>query len=198
MWPSIFFSGMRDRNSEGDTMIEETRTQSADLIETFDPVYSRVTLFLYREAQVLDRRELDLWAAMLAEDIRYSMPVRVTKSKGQDDIDESMGHFEDNYLSLMARLGRLKTKSAWAEDPASRTRRIVSNILVSRTEKTNEYQVSNYLLLLRNRFEEPEIKQLSCERRDRLRFEGPVTRICRREIIVDQAVLGMSNLAVFL
>ena len=85
-----------------------------------------------------------------------------------------------------------------AEDPPSRTRRMVTNILVSRTHQDTEFEVVSYLQLLRNRSDEPEFAHLSCERRDRIRFEGDMTKICCREIIMDQAVLGMSNLAVFL
>jgi hypothetical protein len=36
------------------------------------------------------------------------------------------------------------------------------------------------------------------ERRDIWRFDDPAYKLAKREIIVDQAVLAMSNLAVFL
>lgn len=164
----------------------------------FDPAYSRIVLFLYREARALDRRDFVTWKTMLAEDIRYRMPIRVTKSKNHDGVDQGTSHFEDDYTSLAARLHRLSMKSAWAEDPPSRTRRMVSNILVSPTDRDTEFEVVSYLHLLRNRSNEAEFLHLSCERRDRIRFEGEVTTICNREIIPDQSVLGMPNLAVFL
>ena len=167
-------------------------------LPTHDPRYSRITLFLFLEARALDRRDFVAWKAMLAEDIRYRMPIRVTKSKNHDGIDHGTSHFEDDYTSLSARLHRLSMKSAWAEDPPSRTRRMVTNILVSPTDLDTEFEVVSYLHLLRNRSNEAEFLHLSCERRDRIRFEGDVTKICNREIIPDQSVLGMPNLAIFL
>ncbi|RZF63454.1 3-phenylpropionate/cinnamic acid dioxygenase subunit beta [Sphingomonas populi] len=169
-----------------------------DFIPLNDPTYSRVVLFLYLEARALDRRDFITWKSMLAEDIRYRMPIRVTKHKQYDGIDHGMLHFDDDYRSLSSRLGRLELKSAWAEDPPSRTRRMVTNILVSRTDTENEFDVFSYLHLLRSRGDEPDMSHLSCERSDRIRFEGDVTKICNREILMDQSVLGMPNLAVFL
>jgi 3-phenylpropionate/cinnamic acid dioxygenase small subunit len=135
---------------------------------------------------------------MLAEDIRYRMPIRVTKSKGHDAIDHGMSHFDEDYTSLTSRLGRLGLKSAWAEDPPSRTRRMVSNVLVRRTEKDTEFEVFSYLHLLRSRSDDPDFMHLSCERSDRLRVDGGALKICERNIVMDQSVLGMPNLAIFL
>jgi hypothetical protein len=54
------------------------------------------------------------------------------------------------------------------------------------------------VLLTRSRFEESELMILSMVRHDRLRRVGDRLKLARREIIVDQSVLGMPNLAVFL
>lgn len=169
----------------------------ADFLPIYDPTYSRITLFLYLEARALDRRDFDSWKAMLAEDIRYRMPIRVSKSKQHDGVEHDMLHFDEDYTSLASRLHRLTMKSAWSEDPPSRTRRMVTNILVSPTDRETEFEVVSYLHLLRNRSDEPDFLHLSCERRDRIRFEGDMTKISHREIIMDQAVLGMPNLAIF-
>ena len=166
-------------------------------LPTYDPSYSRITLFLYLEARALDRRDMDSWKAMLAEDIRYRMPIRVTKSKHYDGIAHDMSHFDEDYTSIASRLHRLTMKSAWSEDPPSRTRRMVTNILVSPTDRETEFEVASYLHLLRSRSDEPDFLHLSCERRDRIRFEGDMTKISYREIILDQSVLGMPNLAIF-
>lgn len=171
---------------------------AADFLPTYDPAYSRIVLFLFLEARALDRRDFVSWKAMLAEDIRYRMPIRLTKPKHDDGIDQGTTHFDEDYTSLASRLHRLSLKSAWAEDPPSRTRRMVTNILVSRTDQNGEFEVVSYLHVLRNRSDQTEFMHLSCERRDRIRFEGDVTTICYRDIIMDQAVLGMPNMAIFL
>lgn len=179
--------------------MDDTKTVTEnDFLPLNDPTYCRIVQFLYLEARALDHRDFPSWQAMLAEDIRYRMPIRVTKTKQYDGIDYGMAHFDDDYTSLAGRLNRLKMKSAWAEDPPSRTRRMVSNVLVRRTDNDTEFDVVSYLHLLRSRGDEAEMSHLSCERQDVLRFEADKIRICRRDIIMDQSVLGMPNLAVFL
>lgn len=178
--------------------MDEVQTKAADFLSLNDPVYNRIALFLYREARALDQRDFVTWKTMLAEDISYRMPIRVTKGRQSDGIDPGMLHFDEDYSSLSSRLARLDLKSAWAEEPPSRTRRMVSNILVSPTDRDNEFDVYSYLHLLRNRGDETEMSHLSGERRDRIRFVGDECKICKRDIIMDQSVLGMPNLAVFL
>lgn len=178
--------------------MDKVQTKAADFLSLNDPAYNRIALFLYLEARALDRRDFVTWKAMLAEDITYRMPIRVTKDRQHDGIDQGMLHFDDDYISLSSRLSRLDLKSAWAEEPPSRTRRMVTNILVSPTDRDNEFAVYSYLHLLRSRGDETEMSHLSCERRDRIRFVGDECKIFKRDIIMDQSVLGMPNLAVFL
>ena len=89
-------------------------------------------------------------------------------------------------------------ESAWAEDPPSRTRRLVTNVLVEETDKPQEYSVRSYLLVTRSRFNFDEYDLISAERRDILRADGEGFKLAKREILLDQAVLGTPNLAIFL
>ena len=107
-------------------------------------------------------------------------------------------HFDDDYSSIMGRLQRLETKSAWAEDPPSRTRRFVTNLRLWEAAKPEEWEAESYLLLSRSRYEQSQLQILSCVRHDLLRRSGSGFKLARREIIFDQSVLGMANLAVFL
>lgn len=163
--------------------------------------YNEVLEFLYDEAALLDNQQFDDWAALLAEDLSYTAPLRVTRTgidKG-NTIVRSTKHFDEDYLSIMGRLGRLKTKSAWAEDPPSRTRRMVSNVLVWQTDQPAELEAKSYLLLARSRYENFEYQLLTCLRTDVLRrVSGGGFKLARREILVDQSTLGIPNLAVFL
>jgi 3-phenylpropionate/cinnamic acid dioxygenase small subunit len=110
-----------------------------------------------------------------------------------------MQHFHDDWRSMMGRVMRLTgTKSAWAEDPPSRTRRLVTNVRVNETEKADEFAVVSYLLVTRSRFNFDEFDLISCERHDLLRRDGESFKLARREILLDQAVLGTPNLAIFL
>jgi 3-phenylpropionate/cinnamic acid dioxygenase small subunit len=169
-----------------------------DLIPISDTRYSAAAFFLFQEASVLDRSDLQAWEAMLSEDIKYFMPVRQTRMNGEPDINRSMGYFDEDYDSLKARIRRLLLSTAWVENPRSRTRRFVSNILVMESDQDGELETKSYLLLTRNRHNETDFMQLSCERHDRLRATADGMKLCRREIVMDQVVLGLPNLAIFL
>lgn len=162
-------------------------------------IYNRILETLYDEAAALDERRFDDWVAMLEEDLIYTAPVRLTRNGPNKDRDvmRTMMHFDDNYQSILMRTGRL-SKSAWAEDPPSRTRRFVTNTRVAECEAAGEYEVSSYLYVERSRFDVAHNETLSAERRDIWRMVDGAYKLARREIIVDQSTLGMSNLAIFL
>jgi len=162
-------------------------------------IYNRLLETLYDEAAALDERRFDDWVAMLATDLVYTAPIRLTRTGVNRDRDvmRTMMHFNDNYASILMRTGRL-SKSAWAEDPPSRTRRFVTNMRVGETENPDEYEVVSYLYLTRSRGETAEYEVTTGERRDVWRFVDGAYKLSKREIILDQSTLSMSNLAVFL
>ncbi|MBA4214618.1 3-phenylpropionate/cinnamic acid dioxygenase subunit beta [Hydrogenophaga sp.] len=164
-------------------------------------VYNQILQFLYVEARLLDEIRLKEWGATLAEDLIYNAPLRETRPMSQQaaSVVRTMQHFHDDWRSVMGRIVRLTgTKSAWAEDPPSRTRRLVTNVMVEETDKPQEYSVRSYLLVTRSRFNFDEFDLISGERRDVLRVDGDSFKLARREILLDQAVLGTPNLAIFL
>ena len=163
------------------------------------PVYNAILETLHDEAAALDERRFDDWGKMLATDLIYQAPIRLTRTGPNRDRDvmRTMFHFDDDYSSILARMGRL-SKSAWAEDPPSRCRRFVTNVRIAERETAGEYEVVSYLLIERNRGDNPENERMTAERRDVWREVEGVYQLSRREIIVDQSVLAMSNFAVFL
>lgn len=171
------------------------------LVPIGSPVYNQILQFLYVEARLLDEIRLKEWGATLAEDLIYTAPLRETRPVSQQaaSVVRTMQHYHDDWRSVMGRIVRLTgTKSAWAEDPPSRTRRLVTNVLVEETDKPQEYSVRSYLLVTRSRFNFDEFDLISAERRDVLRVDGESFKLARREILLDQAVLGTPNLAIFL
>jgi benzoate/toluate 1,2-dioxygenase beta subunit len=85
---------------------------------------SEVENFLYREARLMDSHEYDQWFELWTADARYWIPCN------QDDHDTrthvSLVH--EDHEGLVDRITRLKSGSAWAQDPRSRLCRIVGNI----------------------------------------------------------------------
>ena len=163
------------------------------------PVYNAILETLFDEAAALDERRFDDWTAILATDLIYTAPRRLTRTGPTRDRDvmRSMFHFDDDYNSILMRIGRLH-KSAWAEDPPSRCRRFITNVRVAECGTEGEYEVVSYLFLERSRGDNPENERMSAERRDVWREVNGSFKLATREIIVDQSVLGMANFAVFL
>jgi 3-phenylpropionate/cinnamic acid dioxygenase small subunit len=165
------------------------------------PVYNGVLEFLYDEAAMLDEIRLQDWVATLAEDLVYTAPTRQTRPLARQELSvvRTMQHYDDDYRSIRGRVMRLtETKSAWAEDPPSRTRRLVTNVKVYETGRSGEYAVRSNLLVTRSRFNFDQFDLISGERRDLVRAKGESFLLARREILLDQVVLGTPNLAIFL
>lgn len=165
------------------------------------PLYNECVEFLIDEAEMLDELRFDEWRALLAQDIEYNVPQRLTRPVRMQDgtTIRTVQHMHDNYASLMLRVRRItETRSAWCEDPPSRTRRMVSNVRVYKTDKPNEFKVQSYMLLTRNRFDFDYFDLIPCDRHDVLRKEGGALQLARREVLIDQSVLGTPNLGIFL
>lgn len=83
--------------------------------------------FLYREAQILDDWKLDDWLSLFATDAVYEVPT--TDWRGWDE--RGGGFFIlDNYDLIQARVKRLKSRKAHAENPKSRVHRMIGNVAV--------------------------------------------------------------------
>ena len=85
---------------------------------------------------------------------------------------------------------------AWAEDPPSRTRHLVTNVQVRQRSAADEYDVTSSFLLYRTRLE-TDLNLFAGRREDMLRKTGEGWRIARRKILLDQNVVLAKNLSVF-
>jgi 3-phenylpropionate/cinnamic acid dioxygenase small subunit len=186
------------------TTAEDTKTEAAEeappqRVHFGEPEHFEIVEFLEDEATLLDSGKLLEWLGLMAPDLRYQMPVRSTRDLVDgSEFADGMFMFDETILTLGIKATRLAaTMSAWAEKPPSRTRRHVTNIRVFRAGD-NEYEVTSSLLLLRNRYQEPNYEIISARRVDRIRRQDGALKIAKRVIYSDQATLGTQNLAVFL
>ena len=188
-------------------MLSEERPATAeddwfgpDEVPIGSPDYNAAMRFLLREAWLLDRGDVRGWGETLHEDLLYTAPIRVTRLAADQRVRVAgPGHFDEDYASIRTRIARLtETRSFWAEDPRSRTRRFVTNVLVRSGARDDELEVHSNLLLTRSRLEMTSYPPLSAERNDRLRRDGGGLKLVRREVIIDQSMILMPNLAVFL
>ncbi len=160
--------------------------------------YGEVMDFLFHESQLLDDGALNDWLELLSEDLAYLVPVRTTGARSEGSGFADAGFYDDTKSSLTARVRRyMETSSAWVEDPASRTRRFVSNVRVWLTADGDRYVRSNYLVL-RNRLDDADYEMISAERRDLLRPIGASLKLVKRHVYCDHALLGTQNLSFLL
>ena len=138
----------------------------------------------------------------LTDDIRYVMPVRVTTARGAGfDTSPGMAHFDEDKYSLSQRVARMGTEHAWAEDPPSRLRHFITNVRTFECDDdgTSVGRVGRTAVPQPGRRERKRL--VSCGREDVLRWCGgpqKTLKLARRNIIADESVLRMQNLAVFL
>ncbi len=151
------------------------------------------------EAYILDRQDYDAWLDLLTDDIHYYMPIKVTTALGSGfDTAPGMAHFDEDKYSLSRRVARFQTEHAWTEDPPSRLRHYVTNVRTFATENTDELFVESAVLLYRSRGDVREAALVSAGREDLLRRGPSGWLLARRHIAVDDSVIRMQNLAIFL
>lgn len=169
-------------------------------IEISDAVVGEINDFLFYEAELLDTGRFEDWLSLLTEDIRYVIPVRVTRDRASN-ISEFLRntlHYDESRDSLEMRVKRLATEYAWVENPPSRTRHFVTNVRVScNTGSDGEYEVKSNLLLYRGRSDKTTYDLLSGERHDILRRRGDGFALAKRTVLLDHTTIP-ANLAVFL
>jgi len=165
-----------------------------------------VEQFLYKEARLLDDRRYNDWLELLADDIDYTMPTRHNRLREgpneqwevERELDE-LCFFEESKTSLVLRVRRFYSGMAWAEEPPSRTRHLVTNIEVVSSESADETEVFSNFLLYRSRLEglEGDEDFFVGRREDRLRREGSEWKLAKRRIIIDTVVVSAQNLSIF-
>ena len=155
--------------------------------------------WLVDEAWLLDAQAYEDWLELLTDDIHYLMPVRVTTALGAGyDTSPGMAHFDEDKYSLSRRVARFLTEHAWTEDPPSRLRHHLSNVRVFATDDPDHLVVDSATLLFRSRGDVREGALVSAGREDLLRRTPDGWKLARRTIMVDDAVIRMQNLAIFL
>ena len=99
--------------------------------------------FIYLEARLADEHRGDEWLALWADDGVYWIPAN------SDDIDPmlNVSFIYDDRLHIGDRVERLKQGLAYAQDPSSRMRRLISNVEIEETENGEITVYSNFMLI---------------------------------------------------
>lgn len=164
-----------------------------------DPRHLAAHRWLVEEAWLLDAQAYAEWLELLCEDIHYLMPVRVTTALGAGfDTAPGMAHFDEDKYSLGRRVARFATEHAWTEDPPSRLRHHLSNVRTFATGDDDHLIAESATLLFRSRGDVHPGAIVSAGREDLLRRTESGWKLARRTIMVDDSVIRMQNLAIFL
>jgi 3-phenylpropionate/cinnamic acid dioxygenase small subunit len=176
-----------------------------------EEVIREVEQFLYREARLLDERRFHEWLDLFTDDVHYWMGARVNRyprtSKAisilspnryvEDDKTQAneLSILDETKETLSARVARLETGMAWAEDPPSRTRHMISNIEVAGETGAELTTYSNFVVY-RSRAESEQDFYVGA-RQDLLRRIDGGLKIARRKLTLDQNVLSAKNVSIF-
>jgi 3-phenylpropionate/cinnamic acid dioxygenase small subunit len=185
---------------------------AAEISAMNEDVLREVEQFLYREARLLDERRFREWLELFTEDAHYWMgsksnryprrskaiaildPARYVED--EQTRDDELALFDETKETLVARIARLETGMAWAEDPPSRTRHLISNIEVETADSRAEIKAYSNFLVYRTRAGSEEDFYVG-GRQDLLRRVEGDWKIARRRLMLDQNVLSAKNLSVF-
>jgi len=91
------------------------------------PGRQEVEDLLYKEAALLDDWRLEEWLELLTDDAVYEVP---PTDVPEGDARNTLFIIADDAVRIRSRVKQLLGKSAWAESPHSRTRRMISNVRV--------------------------------------------------------------------
>ena len=103
--------------------------------------------------------------------------------------------FEEDKESMKMRIARLDTGMAWAEDPPSRTRHLITNLQVEDIGN-DEVRAKTAFMLYRTHLETDEDFFVG-SRDDVLRKVNGEWKVARRTIVLDANVIQAKNLSVF-
>jgi 3-phenylpropionate/cinnamic acid dioxygenase small subunit len=160
----------------------------------------RVEEFLYLEAQLLDERRFEEWLDLLADDVRYWMPmtrnVRFDETQRAETRErQDVNWFDEGKRTLRLRVQQIRTGVHWSEEPLSRTCHSVTNVQLDAVA-TDTVSVRSRFLIYRNRGD-TEVDLFAGKREDLLvrAVDGFLLR--HRKIVLDQNVLLAKNLTIF-
>lgn len=165
-----------------------------------------VEQFLYAEAELLDQHRYTEWIELFADDLRYWVPTRMTRTNRERDReiagDKESCFIDDNLHFLKGRVRRYTSGISWSEEPPSRTRRLITNVRVTPDPESGDFQVSSNFYVYRSRLERHQDwfvgERFDVLRRTDITTSGYPFEIASRQIILEQSTLLAPSISIFL
>jgi len=144
---------------------------------------AEVEEFFYAEAELLDSWRLDEWAELFTEDAIMQVPAL-------DDPDRSPqnGVFlvADDIVRIRSRVRQLMGDTAWAENPPSRTRHLITNVRIVDVAGDTVHATANFLV---HRCRMERVSTFVGQYRYKLIRHGESFKIAERKVILAQETL---------
>jgi len=157
----------------------------------------QVEKFYYDEAALLDAHNYEEWVKLFSDDTHYFMPIRRTRLRRELSKEFTqpgeMAYFDDDKAILTARWKKVAGGTAWAEDPPSRTRHLVTNVRVVE-DRGDELSIESNFHVYRTRLKS-EVDSWVGSRQDVLRRDSGSFLIAKRLILLEQSILLSRNLS---
>ena len=152
---------------------------------------------LIDEYWLLDNSQLEDWLALMTDDIRYWGPVRENLDRNEEDFNRAhlLTHFDEDRSTLGLRVARLRTGSAHAEEPPSRTRHFVTNVKILEVPTPDRVGVASNFIVFRSRSGREEHFFVG-SRRDWWVRKDDGWRLRERMIVFDHDII--ENITVFI
>jgi 3-phenylpropionate/cinnamic acid dioxygenase small subunit len=157
-----------------------------------DAEYRAAVEFVYREARLADEARYAEWLALWTDDGVYWVPA--TTDPGADP-DRQISHIYDHRGRLETRVKLLQTGHRYSQEPASRMRRLVSNIEAAPADNGELHVESNFALAELAVQAKRELHWWVGRTTHRLRRVGGELRMCRKKVVLVNAAEPLPNLA---
>lgn len=98
--------------------------------------------FLYHEAALLDNRKFDEWLALYTDDALYWVPAN------EYDINPMLhvSFIYDDKNRMQDRVWSVQSGVRWSQDPQSRTRHLISNVMILEENGDELTVTSNFVM----------------------------------------------------
>jgi benzoate/toluate 1,2-dioxygenase beta subunit len=153
-------------------------------VSTAEADHRAVAAFLYREARLADEARYAEWLALWTDDGVYWVPATIDPDANPE---RHLSHIYDNRARIETRVKLLQTGVRYSQEPASRMRRLISNIEVESVGDGELVAGSNFILA--------ELAVQAGRATHRLRRVGGDLRMSRKTVVLVNAAEPLPNLA---
>jgi len=150
---------------------------------------------LYYESSLISSHQLEEWAELLHEDIRYWIPIRSNRQMGEEDLSRPhlTCHIDDDRQTLLLRAQRVSGGFGYSDNPLPRVRHFVTNVRVL-VSAENEAKVTSNVIVWRSHVGLPD-HQLIGVRNDRWTKMDHGWLMIERQVILDHdIILGVGSI----